>query len=665
MNKKSFSRMSKYKKLALLLSVIGSGGCLLTIPNVAFADESNDSYIVPVGNHNGIGYDDEIFPPEYLDLDQFVVTADRTPVNKWATPANVITITDKDIEANHYQTLAEALNHVNGIIVPVGINVPIINGFEKVLILIDGHQLYNDGVGNRDTVELSAIPSMKNIKRIEIVKGGGSALYGSDALSGIINIITKKGERNETTLDINTGSWHQHNYELTNQGVHRDFSWFITGGFHKSNIFNYPGNVALKDNQDERSSDLNDRDFTGRLDYQINDCNSITLSGSHISHEYNRLYRYGSEPYYRSKKMQYNDVLLVYNFKENTQTPGWLRYFNDSKFRDEYNSTTKINGGISKFRVQGADYQNSWILGQNKIVTGVEWHQTRMNHWSWKDTKKLSNRAFYLQDTISMGHKWKLIPGFRYDHNSEFGHQWSPKIATNYRADDETKFYASWGRVYKAATPYQLYTKESTKVGNPNLRPEKGNTAILGVEHDFGTKSNINANIFYSDLKDAIDWIDDEKKVEHATNIKKEKSRGFEVTFKQKINEDWSYNVGYNYTNVKGFDDVEDSFVQPKNTYNVGVHYNHGIWQANLFGIMGHGGLNSRYFDSTDYIILNFNVNCKLHENASVYLKLNNLTNQNYSYYGKSYETEDGKEIVNDTYVSPGRSFIIGAEFKF
>ena len=673
MNNKTLWSVSKYKKLALLMAVFGSGGYLLTPPNIAFAANDDE------GESKELIYDDEIFPPEYLDLNQFVVTADRTPVNKWATPANVITITDKDIEANHYQNLAEALNHVNGIIVPSLINVPIINGFEKVLILVDGHQLYNDGVGYRDTVELSAIPSMKNIKRIEIVKGGGSALYGSDAVTGIINIITKKGEINQTTLDVNVGSWRQRNYELTNQGVRGDFSWFITGGVHESNPFNYNSNVARGKNPESRESDKSDKDFTARFDYRFDDRNSITLSGSHISHKYNRYYRYyeEGEPFNRDKSMTYNDIMLVYNFKENTQAPGWLRYFNDTKTREgmdvarsDYNYF--INGKqdgfdndkISKFRVQGVDYQNSWIFGQNKIVAGLEWHQTKMEHWSWNGSEKLTNKALYVQDTISMGKKWKLVPGFRYDHNSEFGHQWSPKIAANYRADDQTKFYASWGRVFKAATPYQLYSvrlKDNDgyfygNEGSKNLKPEKGNTAILGVEHDFGTKSGINANVFYADINNAIDWKSYNDRTHYVDNIKKEKSYGFEVTFKQKMNEDWSYDVGYNFTKVKGFDEVAGSFHQPRNTLNAGFHYNHGIWQANLFGRIVQGGLDSKSFDSKNFIILDFNVNCNLHENATVYLKLNNLTNKNYSYYAKTSDY---------TFVSPGRSFIIGADFKF
>ena len=440
---------------------------------------------------------------------------------------------------------------------------------------------------------------------------------------------------------------------MTNQGVAGNFGWFVTGGFHQSHPYNYPGNATFVQNLDALTSDHKDNAFTLRLDYKFNDRNSLTLSGDYISQKNNRFYKYTSGDY-RINSTKHKDILLVYNFKENTQAPGWLRYFNNYKTREKSDT-----GRISKFRVQGVDYQNSWILGQNKIVTGVEWHQTRMGHSSWDfEKREVSNRAFYLQDTISMGKKWKLIPGFRYDHNSKFGHQWSPKIATNYRADDQTKMDASWGRVYKAANPYQLYDDENNYKGNENLRPERGNTAILGIEHNFGDKAAVDFNISYANLKNAIGAQDNK-----FINVANEKSRGVEVTFRQKMDEYWSYGIGYNYTKVDidNFDPA-GNFNQPRNTYSIALNYKRGIWTANLLGIMGHGGLSADSFDATRYAVFDLNVNCKVHNNATIYLKLNNLTNQNYSYYGKKYNN-DG--TINRSYHSAGRSFIAGVDFKF
>ena len=95
-------------------------------------------------------------------------------------------------------------------------------------MLVDGERLNDDqGSMSRASATLTRIPSVKDIERIEVVKGAGSALYGSDAVGGVVNIITKKAKENRTEVDLNTGSWKSHNYELYNQGSDGGLSWTI------------------------------------------------------------------------------------------------------------------------------------------------------------------------------------------------------------------------------------------------------------------------------------------------------------------------------------------------------------------------------------------------------------------------------------------------------
>ena len=111
---------------------------------------------------------------DYLTLVDSFVTAERIPTSRFDTPANVTVITADEIEANHYKSIDEALRHVTGVL-----DGSYLNGSARTLVLIDG-------------VKKSLYPPMNMIERIEIVKGGGSALYGTDAVGGVINIITKK-----------------------------------------------------------------------------------------------------------------------------------------------------------------------------------------------------------------------------------------------------------------------------------------------------------------------------------------------------------------------------------------------------------------------------------------------------------------------------------------
>ena len=131
-------------------------------------------------------------------MEEYVVTASRTQTAKVDTPANVSTIDAAKIESRRYQDVAEALKDVPGAVVMdngYGANEKniILNGDDRVLVLVDGRRV-NIDMGTmtaRSSFDLNLLPDVSQIERIEVVKGHGGALYGSDAVGGVINIITK------------------------------------------------------------------------------------------------------------------------------------------------------------------------------------------------------------------------------------------------------------------------------------------------------------------------------------------------------------------------------------------------------------------------------------------------------------------------------------------
>ena len=597
----------------------------------------------------------------YLLLEDYFVTAERIPTKRLSTPANVIVITSSEIDANHYQSVDEALSHVNGMVMDF------INGSDRVLTLVDGRRTF-------------MYPPMKAIERIEIVKGGGSALYGSDAVGGVINIITKRGDHDETHLDVNTGSWHRHRYDFTNQGNDGRLGWFIAAGIGKSKPYKSGGGGT-----DVKRGDYDEDYVSIRLDHRFDDRNSLTFDFMHYSNQSNRFaqrpndWDFGSD--YTSKYELVNQVSMAYNFKEGTSTPGFLRYFNN------YSDTDALLWGKGNSKLQGVDYQNGWELGQHKLIVGVEWHQSHDEHERWDYAKKkINNQAYYIQDTIGMGNKWTVVPGTRVDHNSQFGTQWSPKIAANYSPDDATKFYASWGRIYQAPSARHLYTDWARGMsyetipyycqqwkGDSGLRPESGHTETIGVEHDFSDKVNVSLNLFnakitdYLDLNDVVTdydnshapasspwgdklhWVDLDY-----VNSGKDEQRGVDLNYRQKIDDHWSYNLGYAYTHRKrplGAEEIIGHWRMPKNSYRAAVRYQNGPWKTSLTGIFGNGSGGSNYMED-DFALLDFNVSCDVSAWATVYAKAINFTNQNHSYYGRGSN-------------APGRLFQIGLDCCF
>ncbi len=596
---------------------------------------------------------------DVYEMDDTIVTAERMPSKTMETPANVAVITAKEIEANHFSSLDEAIGHVNGVSVVRGAGgerqYVRINGDDRVVIMVDGQRLNTDQgeLVGRSSVDMNMLPTMENIQRIEVVKGGGSALYGSDAVGGVINIITKKVYKNQTKIDMNTGSWNTHNYEITTQGKENDFSWLITGGIQRRGHYDYKfdGSSPTMEN-----SDYNNNSFSMKLNNRFSDAESMTIYYAHRSVDAGQFYCYGmtSAPNTLGLRLRenFNNYNVTYNFKEDTVVPAYVRWFYNDKYIDQ--------SGSFNNRTIGVDYQDGWKLSnKHTLVVGGEWQQGRAeNKASGYQDARVTKEAVYLQDTWKLADKWTLVPGVRMDHHSKFGTHWSPKIALNYLADKDTHVYASWGKVFKAPTMDDLYYNSYGYYGNTNLNPETGYTATIGMDHNFNENTSAGISVFKSEINDVIAWLNVGTS-HYASNIKKEKRTGMELSFKQKLSPMWSYDLGYSYIkreiNNNGSGMVLQDNLQP-NGYKIGLHYNSGAWKANLLGTIG-SGLNEYYYNgNSSYNIWDFNLSYEVNKELTTYFKVNNLTNQEYYENGASY---------GNYYPCGGRFYQVGFNLTF
>lgn len=489
---------------------------------------------------------------------------------------------------------------------------------------------------------------MSMIERIEIVKGGGSALYGSDAAGGVINIITKRGKENRTTIDVAAGAWSTQEYRVMHEGSAGDWSWSIAGGIDRRGYMRYKSDGETRKMP---KSDYRNNELSLRVDKKLGAGDSLTLSVVH-----HRLDGNSHNLQFMSTShvdRLYNDWSASYNFKENTTTPGVLRVF------DNYKSM-EFSGAFQS-RLTGVDYQNGWQLGKNhRLVAGAEWHRSSStNLANGYDGERLTNTALYVQDTFEYG-KWSLIPGVRMDHHSEFGTHYSPKLAVNYAASDKTQVYASWGRVFAAPQADDLYYHNVGwgMFGNRNLKPESGHTETIGVRHAFDAKKSLELSVFRSKIHDAIRWVYNPIAfTTNATNIDLEKKRGLELTYRQELSKQWSYDLGYSYIRTerdKGTGQGlvwENSNTRP-NGYRIGIRYGAGAWKANLNATMG-AGLDRTVFGQKSYTIVDLNVDYAIDAHTSAYVKLLNLTNAQYPVYNSKY------------YPGQGRFFQAGLTYEF
>lgn len=490
-------------------------------------------------------------------FDEVVVTATRTENDVKKVPASTQVITQEDIKRGGATSVRNALSMYANIFqkskVRGGGHDIIIRGMETKhsLVMVNGRRISNEadasGLGN--AMSLDRI-NINDVEKIEIVRGPSSALYGSEAMGGVLNIITKPSKE-QTLL---TGL--EHTSEDTSHWWHADtgrignFSMTLDARFNKINR-------SMLDTATESDPYGTAQTYNASLNYYVNDHSYVnaymdyysqhlktdtgtpvmkpitltTSSGKMSLSGQAMLEGTGSKAY---KQKNYG---ISWNGK--TDKNDWQIQAYMSKFNWSTTSNTKVLGSIPpagpdwmKDMFNGMlqkknaydfnhDEHNMWAIegrdslrvnDHHRVTFGMEYvkdkvagtglgsngdgvHSITENGTTKSSSEKtLSSYAAYLQDEIEYG-KWFIVPAIRYDHHSAYGSHTSPKIGVTYNATDHFRIKANYGDGFKAPSVSQLYYDLDMEMGrgnwvhltgNPNLKPEKSKSWDLGVEAEFG-----------------------------------------------------------------------------------------------------------------------------------------------------------------------------------
>lgn len=487
-------------------------------------------------------------------FDEVVVTATRTENDVKKVPASTQVITQEDIKRGGATSVRNALSMYANIFqkskVRGGGHDIIIRGMETKhsLVMVNGRRISNEadasGLGN--AMSLDRI-NINDVEKIEIVRGPSSALYGSEAMGGVLNIITKPSKE-QTLL---TGL--EHTSEDTSHWWHADtgrignFSMTFDARFNKINR-------SMLDTATESDPYGTAQTYNASLNYYVNDHSYVnaymdyysqhlktdtgtptmkpitltTSSGKMSLNGQAMLEGTGSKAY---KQKNYG---ISWNGK--TDKNDWQIQAYMSKFNWSTTSNTKVLGSIPPAGMEGMfnfllqkkntydfnhDEHNMWAIegrdslrvnDHHRVTFGAEYvkdkvagtglgsngdgvHSITENGKTKSSSEKtLSSYAAYLQDEIEYG-KWFIVPAIRYDHHSAYGSHTSPKIGVTYNATDHFRIKANYGDGFKAPSVSQLYYDLDMEMGrgnwvhltgNPNLKPEKSKSWDLGVEAEFG-----------------------------------------------------------------------------------------------------------------------------------------------------------------------------------
>ena len=604
---------------------------------------------------------------ETFNFDEYVVTANRMPVKKSEVAANVTVITQEEIEKGGFTNLPDILSKSNIDLQKTSSStVPVINGDDRVLILVDGRRIVWDHLvisGNSHAgLNLDVLP-VKNIERIEIVRGPASSLYGSDAVGGIINIITRKAKTANTSVSSEFGSWGFQRYSLTTEGKENGIGYLITAEKKKRDNFEYK-NATTGKTETKADSQLDQEYLTMRLDKDLNYDRSLSLDVEYANDEsgFPGTDKYPYPGGYR--KQEDNNIALTYHWGQDKGTENFFRIYRNESDQRYFNA---LSNSVADLYANGFNWQQNWQLAKNYTLTGgADW---REEHLDDKDSvnKGYTSKALFLENRWQLANNWSLTAGGRYDDHSISGDNVTSRFTVNKELNADTNVYASWGQYVKNPTMFDLFVDNGWTIGNPNLKAEEGNTVTLGINTKLGDGTKLQASVYSSRLKNALEfeygyYTDPSDTTSpyipgYYYNASHEKRRGLDLKLTRELSPQWTVGLGYTYNKTQVQDEYGNyvnytSNSQP-NGYRLNVQYDQDKWDAGLT-LRSATGRSLEEFTSKSYVTLDMMVNYKLNPDTRIYLKGYNLTNE-------AYELTPGNY---GTYPMPGRNFYLGVEHR-
>lgn len=581
------------------------------------------------------------------------VTANRMVLLNLDTPAAMDVITDKDIMNSGAKNAFDAMNMVPGITsfsygasgleygaMDSRVN---IRGLERgSLILVNGVPMNLNGKGG-----LSSIPT-GSIARIEVLKGAASALYGSDAMSGVVNVITKTPTKEGGSATIGVGNMGSQTYKI-NYGTPRFLIGIERGFFGKqdpstpvrTDSVDHPRGYEYYTARDKGNSlgvfmsgklsdkvTLNFSRFEGKSAYaQLSTESNATNRNRHST-----TYAYDDSK---------NNASLIY---KDGNTTGTLFYNDrDLKGKNRKHSLPSYTSNDSNYiaRQYGFDVQHEWDFrgGKDYLIAGVlgKRETYRTTSGPVYASPHRHSLALYGSYSYQINPTWSTVVGLRYTDIKDpvkNQHVLTPQFQLNHRINKESSVYMNVGKAFtmpNLSDTFKTVNRQYQSVSGRNLKPEEGWNYELGYKH-ITNKDSWKVAAFYMDFKNFFSWKPDSNgKMTIRVNGGRFRNVGVEAQYGRKLTDRLKVTVGAAYSNPKQMEIDKNYWKQanPKLQFTGGIHYNSSTWTAGssinfVTKRMKNrdGGINPNLVAWNAYVGYQFN------ENSSVRLDARNLLNR-------------------------------------
>ena len=603
-------------------------------------------------------------------LDPIVVTATRSEKKLTDSPIRTEVVSENELKRTNASTLKDALENIPGILLreihgKSGYEISLQGlSSDQVLVLIDGLPL---AASTGSTVDLDQY-LIASVDHIEVIKGAASAQYGSAAMGGVINIITKKvadgvsvsgqvdiGSYGKQNANGKAASINNHHEKIKIEASNGDFKGRFSADQLKSDGFAVdPALYPLQGDEQNRQQ------YSIYGAWQPSDQFSIWVDfNDYQETDHQRslnfvppfyLKQYKVEDIQRQRLSAGSKFTLLNNIQVDIK--GVHETYDTT-------STQTLDGYLSALR--NSDQENNHFSSQVSLPTwyrqnwqlGYDWHEEKLDQ-SNNGKFELQGGAvsrdrneFYLQNDAQLTDQLDMVVGWRFQNDDDFGDHNAFKLSSKYRFYEQNELFAdlrlSYGQGYRVPNlKERFYSFDHSYlgyivIGNPNLKPESSNSYQLGLSLVKNEFWNADVNLFWNDVKDLIQTDYDNAQVVNGitqysySNVAQAETKGIETTAQWHISTYLAVSGAYTYTEAK--DKTTNKWLtrRPKHIARIGADYSfndqldltlRARYQSEEFGD------SANLQKSPDWFSIDTQIDYQISPYISAFIGIDNILNQ-------------------------------------
>jgi outer membrane receptor for ferrienterochelin and colicins len=530
-------------------------------------------------------------------LDPVVVTGTRTEHRLSDSPVEVQVIGERRIRESGARSVAELLEREGGVyVVPVASRGSTIEmqglSSEHVLVLVDGRRAIGRVNG---AIDLGRYP-LENLARIEIVQGPSSALYGSDALGGVVNLITRRGTQRGGAVTVRADA--DDNREVQGHGAFElgALDGQLSAGLDHREAYDIDPDTVGTDGAD------GDGGFASLASrWNAKPWLTLDIDASYAREDSEQIDGDGPSSYELRKRVEDSRLALAPQLRLGPNTE--LRLDGSyARYDDQFLQLQQGGDGSDDLDEETHDEliavggQLDHRVGLHRMSLGGEHQFERLESDRLEAGAAERDRqgVFGQDEWTLLDGRLMLVPGLRYDRDSQFGDQWSPKFALRYALTEDLLLRAGYGRGYRAPDFKQLLLRfENPAIGyrvdgNPDLDAETSRGYQLGLTWLPSERASFSLGGYYNRVSDLIEIVLTEAAspiVYSYRNVADATVYGIDAQVRYRPWTSLTLETGYSWLHSRNEETGEALSGRPRHRVNAALRYARGDWTTLLRGV--------------------------------------------------------------------------------